>query len=230
MPLRITRADWVELFPKAPAAIIDAFAANGTLLDQAGITETRTRLAYTLANLEHECGGFTVKNLTENINYSSERMAAVWPSRFPGGAADVVARFGKAPSWQKKAFDEIYSRQELGNRPGTDDGSRYIGRGGPQITGRDGYLQVGKRSGLKLEANPELATLPENQPAILAAFYSWKGLSKWADKGDFPGFVKAWNGGQVGMADRKERLAGNDPIVTRLKAVTAILPAVDQLK
>lgn len=229
MTLQITRADWRAIFPKAPEAIINAFAANAAVLDQAGITASRTRLAYTLANVEHECGGFTVKNLTENINYTAKGMAKTWPGRFPGGEAEVVAKYGSAPGWQKTAFDDIYNRPEFKSRPGTDDGSRYIGRGGPQITGRDGYAQVGQRSGLDLEDNPELATLPEHQPAILAAFYLWKGLGTFADKGDFLGCVKAWNGGTNGLADRKAQLAGNDPIISRLNNVAGVMPLLDAL-
>ena len=227
MPLQIARADWVELFPKAPKAIIDALVDNPLPLEAAGITETRTRLAYTLANVEHECGGFTVKNLTENIKYSAQRMAEVWPNRFSSGA-DVVAKYGSASGWQKKAFDDIYGNR-MGNRKGTSDGSRYIGRGAPQITGRDGYKEVGKRCGLNLVDNPDLATLPENQPAIIAAFYSWKKLEKHADSGNFLEFVKAWNGGTNGLADRKSAMKGNDPIVARLNNATSAMPILDKL-
>ncbi|KXG87596.1 glycoside hydrolase family 19 protein [Agrobacterium bohemicum] len=225
--LQVTRSDWNELFPKAPQLYIDALVENPTPLQKVGITENRTRLAYTLANVEHECGGFTVKNLTENINYSAKRMAEVWDNRF-SSAADVVAKYGYGLGWQKKAFDDIYGNR-MGNRPNTSDGSRYIGRGAPQITGRDGYKQVGKRCGLNLVETPELATLPENQPAIIAAFYDWKQLEKYADEGNFVGFVKAWNGGTNGLADRKSAMKGNDPIIERLKNVTSAMPILDKL-
>ena len=227
MPLKLKAGDWRAIFPQAPKAIIDAFVAGAAALDAEGITETRTRLAYALANVEHECGGFTIKNLTENINYTAKRMAEVWPNRFASAAA-VQAKFGTAKGWQKKAFDDIYGNR-MGNRPGTSDGSMYIGRGGPQITGRDGYREVGKRSGSKLVDDPELATLPEHQPAILAAFWSWKKLNKFADEGNFIGCVKAWNGGTNGLADRKVKMAGNDPIIKRLENVAAVLPALDRV-
>lgn len=227
MPLVLSRQDWVDIFPKAPVAVIDAFVEQPQWFDQAGITASRTRLAYTLANVEHECGGFTIKNLTENINYTAKRMAEVWPNRF-ANAAVVVARYGSAPGWQKKAFDDIYGGR-MGNVPGTDDGSRYIGRGGPQITGRDGYRQVGKRCNLKLEAYPDLATWPENQPAIIAAFFSWKRLDHHADKGDFLGFVKAWNGGSVGLAERQAKMKGNDLVIQRLKNATSLMPILDKV-
>lgn len=225
MPLILSRENWRDIFPRAPDDIIEAFYENPLPLDEAGITETRTRLAYALANVEHECGGFTIKNLTENINYSAKRMAEVWPNRFKS-AADVKKKYGTGSGWRKRAFDDIYGNR-MGNRPGTRDGSTYIGRGGPQITGRGGYRAIQKRTGLTLVKKPELAALPENQPAILAAFWSWKKMNKYADKGDFLRCVKAWNGGTNGMADRKLKLKGNDPIIKRLEYVTKNLPALD---
>ncbi|NIZ10354.1 glycoside hydrolase family 19 protein [Pseudooceanicola sp. HF7] len=227
MALALTHDDWNAIFPHAPDAVIDAFAANPGPLEAAGILETRTRLAYALANVEHECGGFTIGDLTENINYSHERMAEVWPNRFSNAAA-VAARFGSGPGWQKRAFDEIYGNR-MGNRPGTSDGSRYIGRGGPQVTGRDGYREVGARAQLPLEEQPELATRPEHQPAILAAFWSWKGLNAAADAGNFERCVKTWNGGTNGMADRIRKLKGNEPILDRLGATTRLFSFLDRI-
>lgn len=184
-------------------------------------------MAFALANVEHECGGFTIKNLTESIRYSAERIAVVWPNRF-SSAAEVQAKFGTGSGWRKRAFDDIYGNR-MGNRPGSRDGSTYIGRGGPQVTGRSGYIAVGKRAGLNLKDHPELATLPEHQPAIIAAFWEWKKIGKYADQGNFTRCVKAWNGGTNGMADRKEMLKGNNPIIKRLKHVTSLLPTLDMV-
>jgi putative chitinase len=226
MPLKLKRNDWREIFPKAPESVIKAFADNPGSLDKAGITKSKTRLAYALANVEHECGGFTIKNLTENIKYSAKRMAEVWPNRFLS-EDDVIARYGTGAGWQKRAFDDIYGNR-MGNRPGTRDGSTYIGRGGPQITGRGGYKAVGKLAKLDLVKKPELATLPENQPAILAAFWTWKKLNKHADNADFLSVVKRWNGGTNGLADRKHKLAGNEPVISRLNNIARFFPWLDR--
>jgi putative chitinase len=184
-------------------------------------------VAYFASNVEHECGGFTIRNLTENINYTAARMAAVWPKRF-ASAAVVRARFGTADGWQLRAFDEIYGGR-MGNRPGTHDGSLFIGRGGPQITGRDGYAAVGRLAGLDLVAHPELACLPEHQPAICAAFWTWKGLNRFADAGDFLGCVKVWNGGTNGLADRRAMMAGNDPVINRLRVAADVTDVVNAI-
>ncbi|MGM4992723.1 glycoside hydrolase family 19 protein [Tardiphaga sp. 841_E9_N1_2] len=227
MAVQVTREAWRDLLPRAPQAVIDALASKQYVLDAAGITETRQRLAYFTANIEHECGGFTIPNLTENINYTAERMAQVWPNRFKNAAA-VRAKYGTAPGWQKKAFDDIYGNR-MGNRPGTSDGSTYIGRGGPQWTGRDGYAACEKKSGILAVSTPESVSQLALQPEICAAFWTWKNLNPKADVGDFTGLVKLWNGGTNGMADRQSLLAGNNPIISRLALATTAAAKVKTL-
>lgn len=199
------------VFPSAPDTIINAFIERQGVLSAVGLDGTRRRLAYCFANLHAETGGFTIKNLTENISYTAARMAQVWPNRF-ASAAVVQAKYGTAPGWQTKAFDDIYGNR-MGNRVGTSDGSRYIGRGGPQITGRDGYAEIGRRIGVDLVNNPELAVSSALQPDIAAAFWDWKGMNRFADAGDFIGCVKAWNGGTNGLAERQAQLARMLPIL-----------------
>jgi predicted chitinase len=216
-----------QLFPKAPQAVLDNLLANQDVLARAGVNHTRQRLAYCLANVEHETGGFSIPNLTENIRYTAEGAARIWPSRFKS-AADVRAKYGTAPGWQLRMFDDVYGNR-MGNRPGTNDGSAFIGRGGPQITGRDGYREVGLRCGLDLVSFPESACRPQHQAAVIAGFIDWKRLNAKADLGDFPGYVKIWNGGRIGMADRQAQLAGNDPILARLQNVATIKPVANGL-
>lgn len=222
--IQLTANSLREIFPKAPQAVLDAFLVKQGVLSGAGINHTRQRLAYFFANIEHECGGFTIPNLTENINYTASRMAQVWPNRFASADA-VAAKYGTAPGWQKKAFDDIYGNR-MGNRPGTSDGSTYIGRGGPQWTGRDGYEECGKRANIAAVDQPSLVCNYNLQPEVCAAFWSWKKLNANADIGDFKGAVKKWNGGANGMADRLAKLAGNDPILARLGAVEDISATV----
>ena len=209
--VRLSLATMRAVFPSAPDMVIDAFVEKQATLSTVGLNKTRQRLAYCFANLHAETGGFAIKDLTENINYTAARMAQVWPNRFASATA-VQAKYGTAPSWQTKAFDDIYGNR-MGNRPGTSDGSRYIGRGGPQITGRDGYAEIGKRIGVDLVDNPELAASPALQPDIAAAFWDWKGMNRFADADDFIGCIKAWNGGTNGLAERQAQLARILPIL-----------------
>jgi putative chitinase len=193
------------VFPNAPDTIISAFVEKQGVLSAVGLNQTRQRLAYCFANLHAETSGFTIKGLTEDIRHSAARMAEVWDNRFASAAA-VQAKYGAAPGWQLKAFDDIYGNR-MGNRPGTSDGSRYIGRGGPQVTGRDGYTEVGKRIGVDLVSAPDLASNHALQPDIAAAFWDWKGMNRYADASNFIGCVKAWNGGTNGLTERQAQLA-----------------------
>lgn len=226
--IEVSSQSWRQIFPKAPEAVIAAFAAGADDLVKAGVLAARTRLAYFCANVEHECDGFTIPNLTENINYTAARMAEVWPNRFSSAAA-VQAKYGTASGWQKKAFDDIYGNR-MGNRPGTHDGSTFIGRAGPQITGRDGYEAIGRLIGIDLVNRPTLATDPALQPRICAAFWTWKGMNAFADRDDFIGCVKAWNGGTNGLADRRTRMAGNDPIIARLMVARDVTHSVNEIE
>src|SRR5687768_15929608 len=204
MPIQITDSLMKAVFPKAPKDIRDAFVQKQHVLESAGINKTPTRLAYFFANIYAETGGFSIRNLEENINYTASRMAEVWPNRFSSASA-VRSKYGSGPGWLKKAFNDIYGSR-MGNRPGTNDGSDFIGRGGPQITGRDGYKNISDRIGVDLVSEPELATKPELQPEIAAAFWCWKNMQKYADREDFVGCVKAWNGGTNGLDDRTGQL------------------------
>ncbi|MCO5129733.1 MAG: glycosyl hydrolase [Xanthobacteraceae bacterium] len=203
--IRLSLATMRAVFPSAPDTILGAFVEKQGVLTAVGLNGSRQRLAYCFANLHAETGGFTIRNLTENINYTADRMAAVWPNRFANAAA-VRGKYGNAPGWQLKAFDDIYGNR-MGNRPGTSDGSRYIGRGGPQVTGRDGYAEIGKRIGVDLVSAPDLACNHALQPDIAAAFWDWKAMNKYADAGNFVGCVKAWNGGTNGLSERQAQLA-----------------------
>jgi predicted chitinase len=226
--IKLTAESLRAIFPRAPQAVINAFVAKQDLLTRAGINANRARMAYFFANIEHECGGFTIPNLTENINYTASRMAQVWPNRFHGADA-VQAKYGTSPGWQKKAFDDIYGSR-MGNRPGTSDGSTYIGRGGPQWTGRDGYAALERLTGIPAVSNPSMASQFEMQPEVCTAFWRWKDMNRFADAGNFVGCVKAWNGGTNGMADRQHLMAGNDPIIKRLETVDTIAPSIPDSK
>lgn len=225
MGYKISKADFKAFFPRAPKAVVDCDWQYE--MDKAGITANKTRIKYFFANVGHECGGFALPGLTENIGYTPTRAAQIWPNRFPNSEA-VRKKYGTVSGWQKKMFDDVYGGR-MGNRPGTSDGSKYIGRGGPQWTGRDGYQALQKLTGLPAVDNPEVASDPRNQAKVCCAFWTWKKMNAKADVGDFRGVVKAWNGGYIGMADREARLKGADPIVNRLEVAASLVPAVTSL-
>lgn len=209
-----------KLYPRGNAMVMQAFVNKQSLMDE--ILQSPKRAAMCFANMYDETGGFdskVVRNMTENLNYSPEGMAETWPNRFPSPAA-VRTKYGTDSVWRIRAFDDIYGSR-MGNRPGTHDGSTYIGRGGPQVTGRDGYSEIGRRIGVDLLANPLLACKPELQPAIAAAFWAWKKMSNFADAGNVEGGRHAWNGGHIGLAVVKTQYAKMLKIISNYSAMTA---------
>jgi predicted chitinase len=92
-------------------------------------------------------------------------------------------------------------RKDLGNtEPG--DGVRYKGRGIFQCTGRANYAAYGRKLGLDLVNNPELAAVPEVSVRIACEYWKAKGLNGWADRNDPVMITKRINGGRNHLAER----------------------------
>lgn len=98
-------------------------------------------------------------------------------------------------------------RADLGNRPGTNDGVTFKGRGVIQLTGRANYASMSKKLGVDFIRNPRLAGQFPWAALTAAQFWSDKNLNVYADLGDINAITKKINGGYNGLADRKRYLA-----------------------
>lgn len=185
-----------QLYPRAKPANVAAFASAGpALLDEFGISDLKIRLQFFLAQLGHESGGLTIAE--ENLSYSAERMMVIWPTRFPTLAS--ASPFARNP---EKLANHVYSSR-MGNGPApSGDGWRYRGRGYIQITGKEGYREVGLRCGLDLMAKPDRAFAAADALHVACAFWKWKRLNAVCDTGDFKAVTKRINGGTIGLTDR----------------------------
>ena len=155
------------------------------------------RAAQFLAQAAHESQGFL--KTEEGLNYSPERLMAVWPGRFPNL---VSARpYAHAP---EKLANYVYAKRN-GNGPSeSGDGWTYRGGGLIQITGRANFRRSGGALGLPLEANPELVRQEPEVAALTAAeFWSFNNCNMLADDEHFTLITKRINGGLNGLEDRK---------------------------
>lgn len=151
-----------------------------------------------LAQIGHESAGLQIQQ--ENLHYSAARLRQVWPGRFRSDA--TAAAFANKP----EALANLVYGGRMGNHePG--DGWRYRGRGYIQLTGREAYREVGRRTGLKLEDQPDLALDLSHALHIACGFWDWKAINPICDTGDFVAVTKRINGGTVGMEDRLVWLA-----------------------
>jgi len=187
--------------PDVAAAIAAALEANRVTY---GVT-TAARVAHFLGQVCHESGGFT--RFTENLNYSAERLCAVWPSRFPN--VDAATPFARNP---EALAEKVYSGRMGNVNPG--DGAKYKGRGLIQLTGRANYTEAAKYTGLDLVNDPAQAADPAKSAIIALGYWKSRGLNEEADQDDIATITRKINGGLVGLSERRE-------LVERAKRVFA---------
>lgn len=112
--------------------------------------------------------------------------------RVETGGFKPVHEWGGEKYWKK-----YEGRKDLGNvNPG--DGVKYHGRGYIQLTGRANYKNYGKKLGVDLENNPDLAMDPKVSAKVLACYFKDRGVSTAARSGDWRRVRKLVNGGYHG--------------------------------
>lgn len=163
---------------------------------------TPNRFTYFLANVAEETGQLQAKE--ENLNYSADRLIAVFPSMFSANpqAAHELARLGP-----EAIGNYIYAdahrppAYRMGNiHPG--DGWKYRGRGPMQITGRNNYRRFFRAVGLPEDSDPDVLLQPSYGAKSAAEYWFRKGCNELADAGEFTKCVIRINGGTIGLASR----------------------------
>jgi putative chitinase len=105
-------------------------------------------------------------------------------------------------------------RKDLGNTQ-KGDGVRYKGRGIFQLTGRWNYDYFGKKLGVDLVNNPELAETPRIAVLTACEFWKGRGISQFADANDIIGVTKRINPGLMGLQDRRNYLAKAQAVIPK---------------
>jgi predicted chitinase len=161
---------------------------------EAGITDI-VELAAFLAQTAHESHNF--KSMVE---YGDKNYFKQYEPRFlkdkKTGKIIIDPKTKKYKNFNEKAED-------LGNDT-RGDGARYKGRGYIQITGKDNYRRVGKRIGVDLVKNPELAEKPEVAAKIAIMYWKMRTQPEVSDFNDVRAVTKTINPGLKGLQDRKE--------------------------
>ncbi len=158
---------------------------------------TPKRQACFLGQCMHESGGF--RFMRENLNYSAKALMATWPSRFPD--MDVAERYERNP---EKIANKVYGGR-MGNTE-DGDGWKYIGRGLIQLTGKDNYKAASEALGEDLVSNPQLVEEPRVAALTAGWFWNKRGLNELADQMDIATMTRRINGGNLGIADRHEKI------------------------
>jgi putative chitinase len=220
LPLNTLRDLWPRGNSKVPQLLEGmSFTASAIFIKYGILTNDVAAIA--MAQFSHECGAGT--EMEENLNYTAQRIAQVWPSR-PG-----AVRYAHDP---RGLADFVYGSR-MGNTPGTDDGWNYRGRGLAQTTGKEEYADMQKATGMLLVQHPEQVNDPHHALEIACANFIKCGCLPFAKRGDISAVTKRLNGGYTGLQERVvwtikwRRALQNVPLVDVMPSPIAPHPSVD---
>jgi putative chitinase len=191
-----------SLWPNGDAAIsglIEGMVAAAPIVFPKYGLISDMQVAHAMAQFSEECGAG--HEVVENLDgYTASRLMEVWPGRFNATLAASCAGNGH------KIADVVYNGR-MGNRPGTDDGWNFRGRGGSQVTGRDGHGKLGQKVGLDLLNSPDQINTPQHFLECAVADFVLCGCLPFATSDDVSGVTYHLNGGYIGLSDRSVWLA-----------------------
>lgn len=166
---------------------------------------TVERVAGFISQCAHESNNF--RSLEENLNYSADSLTRVFGRYFGPPPKRNAKEYHRKP---EKIANYVYMDQfrspkgALGNtQPG--DGWRFRGRGLKQLTGRTNYAAFGKT--VQMTAEQAADYVATKKGAIDSACWFWdsRKLNSVADARDIVKMTKIINGGDIGLADRRDR-------------------------
>jgi putative chitinase len=160
--------------------------------------DSAVRIAQFLAHVGHESN--SLGSIEENLNYSAQRLMAVWPRRFP--SIEKARFYEHAP---ERLANFVYGGRFGNGGYESGDGWRYHGRGPFQLTFADNYRAAGKALNLSLIERPELVLEPKVGAKVAAWYWDSRNCNECAD--DVEETTRRINGGLNGLQDRIGRFA-----------------------
>lgn len=205
LTIETLRQLWPHGDTRVPGLIEGIVASAPTVFPKYGLHSPLV-VAHAMAQFSHECGAGT--EMEENLNYSAVRLTQVWPRRF---TAEVAVAYAHRPV---QIANYCYNGR-MGNRPESNDGWNYRGRGLPQTTGSDEYGALGLTTGLDLLHHPEFLSGPKYALECGVANFVLCGCLPHAEQDDLAGVSAMLNVGHlvsdtkliVGFQKRQEWLA-----------------------
>ena len=159
------------------------------------------RMAAFLAQIAHESS--QLNRIEENLNYSPQRLVAVWPRRFP----DVKSALPYARNPSRLATKVYGGRMGNCKEEDGDDGWRYRGRGLIQLTGKNNYTLAEESLNLPFVELPDMLLQPQYAALTAAWYWDSRKLNTLAasldfEPDDFKVITKKINGGLNGLEER----------------------------
>jgi len=182
---------------------------------------TPRRVAAFLGQVGHESGD--LNRLQESLNYTPAALRQLWPVRVPAWLADRIGRTAAHPADQAAIAEAVYGGRMGNARSG--DGWRFRGCGLIQLTGRDNHGACAAAFGLEAEAVPDWLLTRDGAAQAAAWWWHSRGLDALADGGDVDAISRRVNGGDNGLADRRDRTARALAALEARAAASLAVPA-----
>lgn len=139
-------------------AVVDGIlATQENAFNKSGITKD-IHIAHLMAQVSHESGNGS--EMTESLNYASTALRKQWPKHFTDAQAKEYGRTAEHPADQKMIGILAYGGRMDNDPFPSEDGYNFRGRGLIQTTGKAGYADLAKLTGLDLLNSPELINDP----------------------------------------------------------------------
>lgn len=194
MPLTLQHMQ--KLWPHANSYVpgLNEGIANSaaTVFEKYGLIND-TCIAHFMAQASEECG--CGSDMEENMNYTAVRLLEVFPTHFTHAEAIALQH------QPRLIADKAYGGR-MGNRPGTDDGWNFRGKGLSQVTGFNGYRALMNKTGMDVIAHPELLVAPDTALECGVADFVLCGCLPYALKDDIVGVSSVLNVGHF-VADTR---------------------------
>jgi len=190
--------DWAKIVrgisPGAAEHIVAMIADHADeVFPRYGITTIR-RQACVLAHMSVETQGFT--KLEENLKYSAERLLEVFPTHFNREQAEACALVPQLIA--DRAYDG-----RMGNRPGSDDGWLFRGKGLWECTGRSNGELIARKLGITPDQAAVWLIHPDHALECVGALFQILKVAPSADSGNVTEQTKHINGGLNGLYERE---------------------------
>lgn len=204
--MTINQAQLIRAVPKLDRKNLDGFVAYFNMYAvHFGLT-TKARVTHFLSQIFHESGALSATS--ENMNYSAERLMAVWPSRFK--SLSQAEPYAHNP---EKLANNVYANRMGNGNEQSGDGWKYRGRGLIGLTGKSQYEAFNKFDLCTDDVVKSPDKVSEYPLCLVSAMWFWErnNLNELADM-DMGGsngesivekITKKVNGGLTNISDRK---------------------------
>lgn len=191
--MMITITQLAAIMPQAGARAATFLDPLNAAMEEFEIN-TLARQAAFLAQVAHESG--SLAHLSENLNYSAERLTAVFPKYFTASQAAVYARN------PERIASRVYANR-MGNGP-EESGEGWVHRGAGliQATGKDTQYSIADHFGIRREQIGDWLRTPEGGARSAGLFWVSRDLNELADRGEFKEITRRVNGGYNGYPER----------------------------